>query len=134
MATLQERAQQFMVLKTQLECAKDVATTIQKEFDHLRQVIIPEEMDAAGISSANFPGIGRLTVTADLFAGIQPEQQQGAYQWLIDHGHADLIKEYVHPSTLKAFIKELMQNGEVLPEEYFKATPYQRASVTKIPG
>lgn len=105
---------------------------LQKEFDNLRQVVIPDEMDAAGISSANFPGIGRLTLTADLFAGIQPEQQQAAYQWLHDNGHGDLIKDYVHPSTLKAFIKELMEQGENLPEELFKATPYQRASVTKL--
>lgn len=132
MATLQERAQQFLVLKTQLEVAKAETSAIQKEFDNLRQVIIPDEMDTAGISSVNFPGIGRLTLTADLFAGIQPEQQQAAYQWLRDNGHADLIKDYVHPSTLKAFIKELMERGENLPEEIFKAAPYQRASVTKL--
>ena len=132
MPTLQERAQQFVVLKNALEAAKEVVSNYQKEFDTLRQIIIPEEMDAAGISSANFPGIGRLTLTADLFAGIQPDKQHEAYQWLVDNGHEDLIKDYVHPSTLKAFIKELMESGEVLPEELFKATPYQRASVTKL--
>lgn len=115
-----------------MEEAKAEVSAIQKAFDTLRQVTIPDEMDAAGISSANFPGIGRLTLTADLFAGIQPEQQHAAYQWLVAKGHGDLIKDYVHPSTLKAFIKELLENGESLPEELFKATPYQRASVTKI--
>ncbi len=126
------RAAQFLDLKNRLEEAKAIATEIQKEFDHLRQVIIPEEMDAAGISSANFPGIGRLTLTADLFAGILPDQQQAAYQWLIDNGHPDLIKEYVHPSTLKAFIKEQIEEGVIIPDTIFKATPYQRASVTKL--
>ena len=132
MTTLQERAQQFIVLKSFLEEAKEKTSAIQKEFDTLRQVTIPDEMDAAGISSANFPGIGRLTLTADLFAGIQPDQQQAAYQWLVDNGHADLIKEYVHASTLKAFIKEQMETGVIFPDTIFKATPYQRASITKL--
>lgn len=134
MATLQERAQQFLALKTQLECAKDVVTALQKDFDTLRRITIPDEMEAAGISSANFPGIGRLTVTADLFASIRPDQQLAAYDWLEQHGHGDLINAYVHPSTLKAWLKEQMQAGEEFPEELFEATPYQRASVTKIPG
>lgn len=132
MPTLQERAQEFLILKADLEAAKEECSSIQKVFDTLRQVTIPDEMDSAGISSANFPGIGRLTLTADLFAGIQPEQQQAAYQWLQENGHGDLIKDYVHPSTLKAFIKELMEGGEILPEAIFKATPYQRASVTRL--
>ena len=132
MPTLQERAQEFLSLKGELEILKAEGADLQRIFDHLRQVTIPDEMDAAGISSANFPGIGRLTLTADLFAGIQPEQQQAAYLWLQENGHGDLIKDYVHPSTLKAFIKELMEGGEILPEAIFKATPYQRASVTKI--
>lgn len=132
MPTLQERAQEFLSLKADLEAAKEECSSIQKVFDTLRQVTIPDEMDSAGISSANFPGIGRLTLTADLFAGIQPEQQQAAYFWLQQNGHGDLIKDYVHPSTLKAFIKELMEGGIILPEAIFKATPFQRASVTKI--
>lgn len=115
-----------------MEEAKAEVSAIQKAFDTLRQVTIPDEMEAAGISSANFPGIGRLTLTPDLFAGIQPKQQHAAHHWLFAKGHGDLIKDYVHPSTLKAFIKELLENGESLPEELFKATPYQRASVTKI--
>jgi len=130
--SLQIRAAQFVDLRNRLEAAKATATEIQKEFDNLRQVIIPDEMDAAGISSANFPGIGRLTLTADLFAGIQPDQQRAAYQWLIDNGHPDLIKKYVHPSTLKAFIKEQIEAGVIFPDTIFKATPYQRASVTKL--
>lgn len=132
MPTLQERAQEYLGLRTQLEEAKAEVSAIQKAFDTLRQVTIPDEMDAAGISSANFPGIGRLTLTADLFAGIQPEQQHAAYQWLVAKGHGDLIKDYVQPSTMKAFIKEQMQAGEVFPDELFRITPYLRASVTKL--
>lgn len=37
--------------------------------------------------------------------------------WLREHGAGDLIKEAVHPSTLKAYIKELRDEGGEIPED-----------------
>jgi hypothetical protein len=132
MTDLKALAIKYIELRDKLEKAKAETTLIQKEFDILRQGTIPEAMDAMGLSSVNIPGVGRMTLTADMFTGILPDQQLAAHKWLIDNGHEDIIREYVHPSTLKAFLKEQFQSGVTLPDEIFRITPYQRATVTKL--
>lgn len=40
-------------------------------------------------------------------------------------------KEYVHPQTLKAFVKEQMENGTDIPQEAFGIFPVRIAKITK---
>lgn len=102
-----------------------------KIFDVLRLKLIPDEMEVIGATSINLKGIGRVTITTDMYAGIVSGKSWEALSWLKEHGHEDLIKEGVHPSTLKAFLKEQIIAGEEFPEEIFKVTPFDRASITK---
>ena len=118
-------------VKEKLTESKQAQTEMQKEFDALRLAIIPNAMDDMGVSSMKLTGVGRLTVTGDMYAGIVSGMNEGAYQWLEDNGHGDLIKDFVHSSTLKAFLKEQILKGEEIPEEFFKVTPFERASLTK---
>ena len=48
-----------------------------------------------------------------------------------DNGFGDLIKDFVHSSTLKAFLKEQFREGEDLPEEIFSFLPYSYVAITK---
>lgn len=41
------------------------------------------------------------------------------------------LKEVVHPSTLKSFVKERMRNGEQIPMDLFNVHPYQKATLKK---
>ena len=42
-----------------------------------------------------------------------------------------VVVEYVHPSTLKALIKEGLKAGREFPEDKFKISPFTRASIVK---
>ena len=129
--SLSDLAQAQRDIKQALEKAKKEVTEIQSHFDALRLHVLPEKMEDMGISSVKVNGVGRLTVTGDLYAGIVPGKQVNAYKWLEDNGHGDLVKDFVHSSTLKAFLKEQIKGGVEFPDELFKVTPFERASITK---
>jgi len=53
------------------------------------------------------------------------------YTWLRDNGRGDLIQPNINPSTLKATVKNMVREGEVVPEELLNVSPFTRASITK---
>lgn len=124
-------AAEFKRLKETQQQIKDDLRRITAEFDILRLDVIPDKMDAEEISSINLPGIGRLGVTLDLHVTVLSENREQFYDWLTEEGHGDLIKPYAQPGTVKSFLKERVSEGEVIPEELAKVTPFFRASLTK---
>ena len=129
--TIEDIARMYLAARDRLDEAKAESTRLQKWFDQIRLHAIPDKMEELGASSINLKGIGRVTVTGDMYAGIVKGMQPQAYSWLIENGHADLIKDFVHSSTMKAFLKEQTKLGEELPLEFFKIDPFTRGSITK---
>jgi len=126
-----ELAQAQVDVKAAIDRLAADKTVLQKEFDHLRLHRIPEQMENEGIESVKLEGIGRLSTQGNLYAGIMKDKKEEAYAWLEYHGHGDLIKGTLNASSLKAFLKECMRNGEAFPDDLFKATPYMMATITK---
>jgi len=111
--------------------AKAKVSEIQKVFDDLRKRAIPDKMEEMGIENAKITGVGRIALRAEAYAGFAKEMKEDAIQWLEQNGHSDLVKEDVNASTLKAFLKEQIRNGEVVPDNLFKFDPYLMATITK---
>lgn len=122
-------AKKQQYIKEEIANLKAEESHLQKKFDHLRKHRIPEMMENMGIQNVKLEGVGRVSLRAEIYAGIVDKDL--AYAWLEEHGHGDLIKPTVNASTLKAFLKEQMREGESLPEDAFKATPYMMAAITK---
>lgn len=95
-----------------------------------KEVSMPQRMDAEAVKTFNTDNF-RVTRTARVFASIAAEQVESAYQWLRDNGYESLIKETVNSSSLSAAAKEMMQEGEELPEELFKVHMKDGISITK---
>lgn len=118
-----------------LRDAKDAADLVAKElgrrYDYLRLALVPERFDAEGLQNLKIEGVGRISLRGDIYASIRPGQQDDAFQWLDDNGRGDLVKKTVNASSLKATLKTMMQNGEDIPEDLFKAEPYTMATITK---
>lgn len=114
------------------EVTEDALKEINKEFDYLRLALIPKIFEDRGISNMKLDGVGRVGLTADIYASIPADRREEAYQWLSDTGHGDLIGSTVNASTLKAFLKGQLLKGEELPDGLFKVTPFTRASITKV--
>ena len=129
--SITEIANQMAQVKAELEAQKKATTVLQKQFDELRKVELPEAMEEAGLERVTIKGLGTVSLRTDAYASIKAGKTPDAYQWLSENGHSALVKEYVQPSTLKAFLKEQFGNGELLPEEFFNFNPYTYASITK---
>jgi hypothetical protein len=104
---------------------------INKEYDFLRLNLVPRMMDDQGIDNIRVDGVGRISLTGDMYVSIKAENRQAAYQYFIDIGKSSLIQETINPSTLKAAVKAMIKAGEEVPEDLIKVTPFTRASITK---
>jgi hypothetical protein len=129
---LQDLAQAYLDLRTKKEQLEYQLSEVNKEFDKLRLQDIPTLMEEQGIRNATFEGIGRVGLTADLYVTCPADKKPELYNWLREHGFEGLIVDYVHPSTLKAWIKERLLASDVQLPEIVNVTPFMRASVTKV--
>ena len=124
-------AEKMVAVRAKLDASKVATAELQKEFDDIRKVQLPEAMEAAGMESTRLPNIGTVSMRTDAYASIRGGQQEEANQWMRENGFGDLIKEFIHSSTLKAFLKEQFREGEHLPEEIFTFSPYSYVAITK---
>jgi len=119
-------------VRAQLDRLSLEKTELEKRYDRLRLGEIPELMDDMGVPNITYEGIGRVALTADVYASIPAPNREAAYAWLRDHNHGGVIKDTVNAGTLKALMKVLMKRGTIIPGDIFKVTPFSRASITKV--
>lgn len=117
-------------LKDNIETVKIVETTLGKYHDSIRKHKLPDLMIEQDIKGMVVDGVGRVSLVDDMYASIKSNKQSEAHQWLDDHGHGDLIRESVHPSSLKALMKSKMKEGDDIPDDIFNVTPYTYCKIT----
>ena len=122
---------ELLVLRTGLDIAESEAKEARKEYDYFSMNIVPERMVDEGINNINVEGIGRISIRADMKVSTLSHLRVQLYGWLAEHGHSDLLTETINASTLKAFIREQMQEGNPIPDEFVSIHPYSRAVITK---
>lgn len=130
---LKELAQRMRDCSAALSVAKQRVTELNAWYDVIRFEAIPNTMDAEGIDHITYDGIGRVGLTGDMFVSIKPGMKEQLFAWLKSRKLGSLIQPAINGSTLKAFIKGRVKNGEELPSEYCNITPVTRASITKAP-
>lgn len=128
---LQELARELSNLKSAKDKIEDELSAINKRIEILARQEIPEAMDEAGVQNVKFEGIGKIYLKGDVFASIPAESRDAAYEWLELTGRGSLIKPTVNSSSLKAAVKEWIAQGEEIPEELIKVTPYTQAVLTR---
>ena len=128
---LQELARELSQLKSAKDKIEDELSAINKRIEILARQEIPEAMDEAGVQNVKFEGIGKIYLKGDVFASIPAESRDAAYEWLELTGRGSLIKPTVNSSSLKAAVKEWISQGEEIPEELIKVTPYTQAVLTR---
>lgn len=128
---LKTLVEEFSRLKSEKDLLEEQLTVINKRIEILSRQDIPNAMDEAGIQNVNYEGIGRISLRGDVFASISADNKEAAYEWLEATGRGSLIKPTVNSSTLKAAIKAWILDGEQIPEDLFKVTPYTQATLTR---
>lgn len=129
--SIQDLAQLLSDVKEKLDGMKAEQKLIQADYDTLRKVVIPDKMDSLDIEAVTLANIGRLSLRAEMYVGIKAGLKDAAFEWLSDTGNAALIQSTVNAQTLKAFIKEQISLGEIIPENLFNVSPFQMAILTK---
>ena len=69
--SIKQLAEEMVNVRAKLDQAKAVAAELQKEFDDLRKVQLPEAMEAAGMESTRLPNIGTVSIRTDAYASIR---------------------------------------------------------------
>lgn len=113
-------------LHEEIDAAK---SQVGKTFDWMRITVVPEACERDGVSTSNFPGIGRLSLQSDV--NVKVLDKNAEYLWLETIGEADAITETVNASTLKAIIRRRLKAGEDVPDNVFRVQPFTRAAITK---
>lgn len=104
---------------------------VNAEYDYLRLNLIPSRFEEEGIENITIEGIGRVSLTGDMYVSVLAENRERTYEWLCDIGKESLITKTVNASTLKAAVKAMIRAGEEIPEDLIKVTPFTRASITR---
>ena len=130
MATL-EVIRSMDELRKRKEDLEEALKEVNKEYDFLRLNMIPARFEEEGIEGMKVEGVGRVSLTGDMYVSILSDKKDEAYEYFRDIGKGSLITETINSSTLKATVKAMIKAGEDVPEELIKVTPFTRASITK---
>jgi hypothetical protein len=103
--------------KDRKESLEAALKEVNKEIKEIAEIKLPGIMQNQEIDSVRIPGVGTIFLKQDVHVSINEGMKEGAYGWLAENGHGDMIKDYVHPATLKAWAKEQLENNMPIPEE-----------------
>lgn len=129
--TLEAMAHEMKRIREELDDAKEHSSTLQKQWDDLRKVHIPNKMEELGIESVRVKGVGTVSERTDAYCTTPAKNKHALYEWLEGHGHGDLITDTVNASTLKAFMKEQIMLGNDVPDDIVNFNPYTYVAITK---
>tara|TARA_S200002703_G_scaffold160031_1_gene176212 strand:+ start:2873 stop:3280 length:408 start_codon:yes stop_codon:yes gene_type:complete len=119
-------------LKGDIDVLESKLKELRAEYDGIRKRDLPQLLEEQGIEGVKLEGIGTLSLTDDLYANVPASQRGHLNEWLTEQGESDLIVPTVHSSTLKAFIKGRIEQGQSLPpDDVVKVTPYSYVRILK---
>lgn len=102
-------------LKAELEQLSDLQKKLTAEKEDLEKNQIPKIMEDSEQDKVSITGVGTVYLQGDVQVYVKIEDQSKTYDWLKKNGHGDIVKETVHPGTLKSWSKEQLENGGELP-------------------
>jgi len=148
---LRDLCEQFVKLRNLQDVALNLLDDIKNQYRKYERELIPDAMDAMGMSSLTTDSGVQVNVKDDIHVHISKDNMTKAHEWLRTNNHGDLIKnqvqvsfnrnqdnlagvfyadamqkgldverkERVHPSTLKAWTREMRNKGVAIPMELF---------------
>lgn len=128
---LRQLAERMKATRAELDDTKADASALQKEWDSLRKKWLPKKMEEMGIVDVRFEGVGTVSERTDAYCTTPAKNKAALYEWLNENGHGDLITDTVNASTLKAFIKEQILEGNDVPDHIVNFEPYTYVAITK---
>lgn len=101
----------------------------------IARTVIPTRMDKDQIQNITviLPDGSKkqLLVLSQVSVKTPPENKLALWEWLRKHDAAELITETVNSSTLAAYVRGQMQEGEPYPNDLLIVSAYDTASLRK---
>jgi len=133
--TYPELAAEMERLKNAHSDAKAAAAAVWKEYSQLAQVFIPRKMDDEQIQNITVTmpdgSNKRLQVSPQCSVSTPPENKAALWDWLKENGAEHLITGTVNSSSLAAFVRERISQGEETPNDICNIKTYETASLVK---
>lgn len=131
--------------------------TAKADLRRVEQEDLPDLMAELGLETFRLKTGEQIDVRQEIDCNISADRRNMAHEWLVQRGFGGIIKtevvvrfgrdeyaaavacasnvggeivEKVHPSTLKAFIKEQMAAGTQIPFDLFGVHPYSKVKIT----
>lgn len=127
---LPDMARTLKQLRVLVDTADELTKQISEVHETLAVNIIPDAM-GEDIQTIKIKDVGRLQVRYDIHCSVKADKKDDLKKWLLENGHGALIMDQVNSSTLKAFVKEQIEQGAPYPEDCLSIHSYSKASVVK---
>ena len=95
---------------------------LTSDLNNYQLTVLPEAMELAGVASYELSDGSRLTVRPDVKASISVDNRFYAHEWLREHGHGGVIKEFfevdLRPLTedQRELLRKEIMKFEVIPD------------------
>lgn len=130
-SSFKELAEFIRDTKAEITARDKVTKSLKLDLEHVQTEILPQKMEAEGMSNVTVAGVGRLGNAPQFRASVKAEHKHDMQQWLKDHGFIELVQETVNSSTLKAWVKEQLEAGNEIPTEYLNLHSFDLVTLTK---
>lgn len=127
-----ELARNFIALRSIVDRLEDVAKPLDKLYQQMKTVNLPEAFDRHGVPSVTLDEGYRVTVSHTVRASIKPDMKDAAYAWLRDNGLGDIVTETVNSSTLSAVARTVAEDNRELDSELFNVAVIPNTSIISI--
>lgn len=107
--------------KAEKEKLEEALSAINERIKQLATVDLAKLMEDAGVEKQTIKGLGTIYLGSDFYASVLKEDRPKLYDWMREHGHGDIVQDYVFPQTLTAFMREQLGANNPVPE-FVKAT------------
>ncbi len=113
--TVFEMADQLEELRQEKARLEDELKKVKAEIEAVNEAMVAEMVSE---EVQRFTRNGKLFyLQTDMFVSDVAERREALYETLRQQGYGDLIRETVHPQTLKGFTKEqVRENNDELPD------------------
>lgn len=104
---------------------------LKGRYEHIVIRKLPTALEAEGLKNFRLASGRGVTCSAQLFVSVNAGDKEAFLNWLENSGQGGIIKRDVAPQTLKAFIKERIQNAQEYPADIVKVTIVPKARFFK---
>lgn len=112
-----ELADRLVYLKERKEQLSDLLKKLNAEIEEtdrqLAELMVSEEVQTFVRNGKTF------YLRNDVYVSPVAERRAELIRWLKEHGLGDIVQETVHPRTLSATIKEMLEESDDLPDGLF---------------